>query len=155
MFFCEFDGCICLLSIEPTFYYSTIIIKFILSIVHISLTMGRFLRKVNPAILLSLNDKKLNLPVDFIQNLKSPIPRSDNFNQFIEDCKNYLRKIRITHYRDVEACTTCDGTCDSCTYQNVLIKVAIDNLKVGSFYKFMIQIMNKICRVVLHAHNVI
>ena len=101
--------------------------------------LGCFPRKLNPAFLLGLTHNELKFPDDFIPKLKSPIPRSDDFNQFLEDWKNNPSEMRITCCRDITSCTTGEHACESCVHQYIRIQLAICHLKEGSFYEFMIQ----------------
>ena len=71
--FCDSDGCMCLLNIEPTACNFTIIRKFIQVIVHTTLMLGRFPSKLNQKFILGLINKKSKQPDDFIIKMKSPI----------------------------------------------------------------------------------
>ena len=86
---------------------------------------------MNLEFLLGLICKELKLPNDFIPKLKYPILRSDNFNQFLEDCENKPSKIKITYCWDIAACTTRNCKYELCIDQDARTQLAIDHLKEG------------------------
>ena len=127
-----------LLIIEQTAHNFTIDKKNIQALVRITLMMGHFPRKLNPAFLLGLTNKKLKKIGDFISKLKSPIPRSDYFNPFLEDGKSEPNATRIICSRDIETHTSGNCMCDSCIKHGIPIQAAMDQLKMGSLYEFII-----------------
>ena len=92
--------------------------------------MGRFPSKLKPAFLLGLINNKLKLADDFIPKLKSHIPSSDEFNKFLQDCKNDPNETRITYCIDIEACASGNCVHHYFTGRVINIQVVADHLKV-------------------------
>ena len=79
--------------------------------------LGRFPNKLNPTFLLGLTNNELKFPNKFILKLKSPIPRSEHFNKFLEDCKNNTNEILIESSSDTIVCAPRNHIFDLCINQ--------------------------------------
>ena len=70
---------------------------------------------------------KLKIPDNFIPKLKHPLPRSDRFNQFLQDHKNDPNEIRIMPCADIEYYILGNHTCDYCIDRGINIQVVTDH----------------------------
>ena len=79
--------------------------------------LGSFPNKLNPTSRLGLINIELKFPDNFIPKLKSPIPRSEDSNKFLEDCENNTNEILIESYSNTIVCAPCNHIFDFCINQ--------------------------------------
>ena len=72
---------------------------------------GRFPRKLHQALLFGLNNHKAKLPHIVVKKLESPVPLSNDFTKFLDDCKNNKKEIRTRSCRDENKSTPNNCIC--------------------------------------------